>query len=119
MPLEPDVKPMFGCFAVYVKEKIMLVLRDRKDHHDANGIWIATVKEHHESLKKKFPSLQSVFILSEGKSETNWQMIPVDAEDFESSAIEVCECILNYDKRIGRIPKQRKRRKRESRKVIT
>ena len=108
LSLEPVLKPMFGCYALYVREKIMLVLRDRNEHSEANGIWIATSKEFHESLKKDFPSMRSVYILSDGKAETNWQMIPKDADDFESSAIKVCEFILNDDKRIGRIPKPRK-----------
>jgi len=113
LPLEPVVKPMFGCYAVYIGEKIMLVLRNRKDHSEANGIWIATSKEYHESLKKDFPSMQSVFILSEGKTETNWQMIPKDADDFETSAIKACELILANDKRIGRIPKPGKSKRKK------
>ncbi len=103
---------MFGCYAIYAGEKIMLVLRDRKDHSEANGIWIATSKEHHQSLKDDFPSLHSVMILSEGKSETSWQMISKDADDFESSAIKACEFILQNDRRIGRIPKARKKVRR-------
>ena len=63
LPLDPAIKPMFGCYAIYVGEKIMLVLRNRKDHQDANGIWIATSKEHHVSLKKDFPSLHSILII--------------------------------------------------------
>ena len=41
---------------------------------DANGVWIATGKEHHASLKKVLPSMKSVYILSNGKNETGWQM---------------------------------------------
>jgi len=109
--LDPAVKPMFGCHAVYVGEKIMLIMRNQEDHPDANGVWIATSKVYHESLKKELPSLCSVYILSEGKAETNWQMIPVDAEDFESSVIHACELILDGDQRIGRIPKARRKKK--------
>ncbi len=111
-PLNIVIKPMFGCHAIYVRERIMIILRQRDDHEDANGIWIATSKEHHASLKKELPTLHSVFILSDGKKETEWQMIHVDADDFESSAIRVCELILKGDARVGRIPKGRSGRKK-------
>ncbi len=105
--IEFATKPMFGCHAIYVREKIMLILRNREDHEDANGVWIATSREHHASLKKEIPSLHSVYILSNGKGETEWQMIHVDADDFESSAIRLCEMVLKGDHRIGKIPKKK------------
>jgi hypothetical protein len=108
--LEPLVRPMFGAHAVYVREKIVMVLREHKDHEEANGVWLATSKEHHASLKKELPSMQSIYILSGGKNETGWQMIPADADDFESSADHVCDLILKGDVRIGKIPKARKKK---------
>ena len=65
-PLPYVVKPFFGCYGVYAGDKIMLILRERADHTEANGVWIATSYEHHESLKKIFPSLQAVTILNDG-----------------------------------------------------
>lgn len=112
-PLPVRVKPMFGCHAVYLDEKILLITRKKSDHTEANGLWIATDKQHHASLKKELPSLHSVFILSEGKDETNWQMIHENADDFEESAVKVCEMISKGDKRIGKIPKSKKRSKRK------
>ncbi|HLG35437.1 MAG TPA: hypothetical protein VI757_11200 [Bacteroidia bacterium] len=111
--LNPVVKPMFGSFAVYVGEKIMLVLRDRKDHPEANGVWLATSGEYHASLKKDFPSMCSVYILSGGKSETQWQMLPLSADDFETSVNKACGFILRGDERIGSVPKPRKKRSRK------
>ncbi len=109
-PLNIVIKPMFGCHAIYLREKIMIILRQRDDHEDANGIWMATSTEHHASLKKEFPSMHSVFLLSDGKKETEWQMIPVEADDFERSAIRICEMILKGDARVGKIPKARKKK---------
>ena len=106
--IHPFVRPMFGCHAVYVGDKIVLVLRNRKDHLEANGVWIATSREHHASLKKELPSMCSVYLLSDGKAETNWQMIPVDVDSFEEEALRVCELILEGDKRIGRVPKRKR-----------
>jgi hypothetical protein len=112
LPLNPRVNPMFGAFAVYVGEKIVLALRNKEDHQEANGVWIATRSEYHSSLKKIFPSMRSIYLLSDGKAETQWQMLPLDADDFESSALKVCELILRGDERIGRIPKPKKRKKK-------
>jgi hypothetical protein len=112
LPLNPRVNPMFGAFAVYVGEKIMLALRNKDAHEEANGVWIATKSEHHASLKKDFPSMRSIYLLSDGKAETQWQMLPFDADDFESSALKACELILRGDERIGRIPKPRKKKKK-------
>ena len=102
---------MFGAFAVYVGEKIVLVLRQRESHEEANGVWLATKKEYHTSLKGILPSMRSIYILSDGKAETEWQMLPLDSDDFESSATKACELILRGDERIGRIPKPRKKKK--------
>lgn len=109
-PLDPHTRPMFGAHAIYVREKIVMVVRDRETHTEANGIWIATSKEHHESLKKELPCMQSIYLLSDGKAETSWQMIPADDDNFETLATHICDLILKNDPRIGRIPKARKKK---------
>lgn len=108
--LDISVRPMFGCHAVYAGEKLMLIMRKKETHPEANGLWLSTDFEHHASLKKLFPSLRSVYILSDGKAETAWQMIPYDADDFEESATLACELVLKKDPRIGKIPKSKKKK---------
>jgi hypothetical protein len=111
--LSPWTRPMFGCLAVYVREKIVLILRDRPTHPADNGVWIATVEEHHESLRLEFPTMRSVDLF--GKEVTSWQVLPADAKDFEQAALRACELILAKDERIGKVPKGRgTRRKRSS-----
>ena len=100
---------MFGCHAVYAGDKIVLVLRNRPDHIEANGVWVATKKEFHDSLKKDLPSLRSVYLLSDGVSETNWQMIPLESDSFEEEVTKACELILEGDKRIGNVPKRKRK----------
>ena len=46
---------MFGCLAVYVAEKIVLILRDKRTETADNGVWLATTEEHHQSLRREFP----------------------------------------------------------------
>jgi hypothetical protein len=102
----PLTKAMFGCTAVYVRDKIMLALRDSTHETADNGIWLATTTEHHASLQREFPSMRSIGVL--GKSVTGWQLLPADADDFEESAIRACELILARDPRIGKIPPVRR-----------
>lgn len=108
--LNPRVNPMFGCHAIYVGEAIMLITRNRDSHPADNGVWIATLLEHHEGLRKEFPSMRSVAVL--GNGETNWQNIPADADDFEESVLRACSLIRKGDKRFGKIPKKKKPKKK-------
>jgi hypothetical protein len=62
--LYPIVKPMFGCHSVYIGDKIVLSLRDKND--DDSGVWIATKKEYHSSLKKDLPCMRSIKIFGPG-----------------------------------------------------
>jgi hypothetical protein len=101
-PLSPWTRPMFGCLAVYVQEKIVLILRDKEDHAADNGVWLATTEEHHESLRREFPTMRSIRVLGSGV--TSWQVLPAGSEDFEGAALRACELILSKDSRIGKIP---------------
>ena len=108
--LSPRTHPMFGCLAVYVAEKIVLILRDKPAPEADNGVWLATAVRHHESLRGEFPSMRSIQVL--GKEVTGWQVLPADAPDFESAALRACELIAAGDPRIGKIPVGRRRAKR-------
>lgn len=106
--LSPQVRPMFGCHAVYVKEKIIFILREKPDHTHSNGVWLATSKEHHASLKIIFPNLKSIPVLGSGV--TGWQMLQSSDDNFESSVLQACEMVLDRDPRIGKIPQSKKSR---------
>jgi len=108
--LSPRTHPMFGCLAVYVEDKIVLVLRDKvlrdKGEKTAdNGVWLATTQEHHQSLRLEFPNMRSIQVL--GKKVTGWQVLPADAPDFEAAALRACELIVARDPRIGKVPGSR------------
>ena len=106
--LSSYTRPMFGCLAIYVEDKIVLILRDKPSHEADNGVWLATTTEHHESLRDEFPSMRSIGVL--GKQVTGWQVLPASAPDFEESALHACELVLARDARIGKVPGERKRK---------
>ena len=102
--------PMFGSLAVYVGEKIVFILRDKRDSTADNGVWLATTQEHHESLRREFPNMRSIQVLR--KKITGWQILPVDAPDFEQAALRACELVIARDPRIGKVPGARGPRRR-------
>ena len=106
-PLFPTTRPMFGCLALYVGRKIVLILRYKRQAASDNGVWLATTREHHESLRREFPNMRSIAVL--GKGTTGWQILPADAPDLEEAAIRACELILAGDPRIGKVPRARRR----------
>jgi hypothetical protein len=97
---------MFGCLAVYIAEKIVFILRHKREHAADNGVWLATTQEHHRSLRQEFPNMRSIQVL--GERVTGWQILPVDADDFEESALRACELVLEGDARIGKVPGARR-----------
>ncbi len=111
-PLLPHTRSMFGCLAVYVEDKIVFLLRDKRDGTADNGVWLATTPEHHESLRREFPNMRSIQLL--GKETTGWQVLPADSLDFEEAALRACELILAGDSRIGKVPKRRVSRVKKS-----
>jgi hypothetical protein len=105
--LPTETRIMFGCLAVYLGDKIVLILRERRDPPADNGVWIATTEEHHESLARDFPSMRSIQLF--GDKITGWQVLPADAPDFEQAALHACELIVARDPRIGKVPKSRQK----------
>jgi hypothetical protein len=116
-PLEPEIRPMFSGFAVYVGEKIMLMLRDSPKHPEDNGVWlvfseIANLDD--PRLRKDFPSLRLIGLL--GGKIGHWRLIPAESQTFESEALYACDCLLKHDARFGRIPQSRQTRSSKPRK---
>ena len=105
--LSPYTRPLFGCVAVYVQDKIVLVLRDKRTSTEDNGVWLATTREHHQSLRREFPSMRSIKVL--GAEITGWQVLPADEPDFEQAAMRACELVLAKDPRIGKVPGARRK----------
>lgn len=104
--LNPIVKPMFGCYAIYIEDKIVMILREKKDKTKRDdGVWLATQVENHKELQTIFPSMRSIELF--GTPPTAWQTLPVTSKDFEDSVFRACELIREGSPLIGRIPKKR------------
>lgn len=108
--ISPTTKPMFGAYGVYVESKIVFILRDRPSSPEDNGVWLATIGEHHKSLQKIFPNMRSLKLFGPGA--TGWQILPLDADDFEESVLKACQMVLKNDLRIGKIPKTKFKKKK-------
>ena len=105
--LDITSKPMFGFVYVYLGEKLILLLRERPNQPERNGLWLATMSEHLASLKEEFPLLPSSCVISSGKN--GWLFLPASLEVFESYAVRACGLIVNYDVRIGVLAAEQKR----------
>jgi hypothetical protein len=110
-PLEPEVRPMFSGFAVYVGEKIVLMLRDSLKQPKDNGVWLVFSEAANladPGVRQDFPSLRLIDLL--GGKIAHWRLIPADSSTFESEALHACELLLKHDLRFGRVPQSRQAR---------
>ncbi len=107
--LELRTRPMFGCTAVYVGEKIVLVFCDREKMKEDIGIWVCIPDIHTEAMKRDFPALRGVSFFENENSA--WQCLPQDNPEFEELALQFCAMIRKKDPRIGRVPKPKRTKK--------
>ncbi len=104
--LSPTINPMFGGFAIYIGEKMVLFLYDQEKWPDFRGVSLATTPDHYRSLAREFSSTRDAGPQKIG--ERPWLLIPAGAVDFEEQVLKACEMILNGDPRIGRAPEEKK-----------
>lgn len=104
--LAPTTRPMFGCTAVYVGEKIVMALREKPGDLQDNGVWLATTEAHHTSLQKDFPAMRSIAVF--GGTVSGWQVLPAESDDFEDAALRACAMVRAGDARIGKVPKPKR-----------
>ncbi|MFC5860820.1 TfoX/Sxy family protein [Acidicapsa dinghuensis] len=108
-PLDPEIRPMFSGYAVYIGDKIVCMLRDSAKATEDNGLWLVlseSTDPADPSLRKEFPSLRRIVLL--GDKISHWLLIPADGPDFETESLHACDLIRRHDARIGRIPESRK-----------
>jgi len=81
------------------------MLRKTGKSDGLNGVFVATVKEHHQTLLKDVPALKSFTLDTGEKYESHWKFLAEEDDAFEKSAIRICELVSRGDKRIGKATK--------------
>jgi hypothetical protein len=99
-PLRPEVKKLLGCYALYDNKKMLLLLRDKEDHPEFNGIFIATTPAHFQDLQNELHTSKMEFDLDGERN--GWIFISEDIVDFEEKVKKACTMIKNGDSRIGK-----------------
>ncbi|MEO5685377.1 MAG: hypothetical protein ABIQ88_22205 [Chitinophagaceae bacterium] len=102
LPANVVIRPAIGMYYIYWEKKIVLIFRKVSKNARHNGLWIATNKEQHASLKAELPAITN-FVFDEGATvDSAWLQLKDDHDDFETTAIRICELISHRDKRIGK-----------------
>jgi hypothetical protein len=96
-------KPMFGCLAIYLRGRLMLVLASREEPW--NGLLIPTDHQFHDSIIKDFRDVVQHSVLKK------WLYLPEATEDFETVASDIVEAVRMNDLRFGVEPKESVKRK--------
>lgn len=100
---------MFSGFAVYIGDRLVMMLRDHPKTPQDNGVWLVLSEgtaPTDEKLRRELPSLRRIETLA--NKIHHWLLIPSDGADFEAEALSVCDLLLRNDPRLGRIPQSRK-----------
>ena len=105
-PLELRLKPMFGMQAIYHGEKVLLMLRDSAKKPEANGIWVAIAEGKRKSITEEIPAFRQIDGFEKEDKGSQWLLLSPADDNFERSAMKICELIRRSDPRIGRIPKR-------------
>jgi hypothetical protein len=92
-------KPMFGCLAIYLHGRLMLVLASGQEPW--NGLLIPTEHQSHDAIVKEFQEVVQHSVLKK------WLYLPEAIEDFETVASDIVEAVRMNDQRFGVEPKER------------
>ena len=96
-------KKMFGCQAVYLFGKLVLVLAAKEEPW--NGLLVCTSREFHPLLIVEYPCLQPHPILRK------WLYLTQNYDGFEEAAQKLVLQAMKNDPRIGVEPGMRKRKR--------
>src|SRR5579871_3328688 len=102
-------KSMFGGMAVYVFERLMLLLVEptKSGRWKWHGVSVCTDLEQHAAIQAEFPALLPHGVLKK------WLYIDSRHADFEATMEAVARRIAMNDRRFGILPKPAKSRKKK------
>jgi hypothetical protein len=106
-------RPMFGCHALYVDEKIIFMLRRKDDPNTRrdDGLWVAmSDPSHARTLRKDYGALRELemFRNEERQGFAGWLNLPCDDDGFEDAALSLCRRVAKGDPRLGKVPKPKR-----------
>ncbi|MFS4459717.1 TfoX/Sxy family DNA transformation protein [Bdellovibrio sp. HCB2-146] len=97
-------KSMFGGFAYYLGEKMILVLFEKGDKN-WNGCMFPVEKEFQDQARARFPELKPHLILPK------WLYLPIATEGFDDIVSEVIPRVIRRNSFWGSIPKPKSKKK--------
>ena len=98
---------MFGCLAIYLYGRLMLVLASGEEPW--NGLLIPTEHQFHDAIVKEFNDVVQHPVLKK------WLYLPEATEDFETVASDIVDAVRMNDQRFGVEPQERiSKRKRKA-----
>jgi hypothetical protein len=107
--LHPEVRRMFSGWAVYVGNRLFMMLLDHAKNSDDNGVWLVFSEGTDPAdtlLRQDLPSLRPIRGMASKIS--HWLVLPSDGAEFEKEVLRACDLILSSDRRLGRIPQSRR-----------
>lgn len=99
-PVRPQIRKMLGGYALFVNKKNIMLLRERENHPEYNGIFVATQPEYFDALEAEIHASPMEFDID--GSEHCWIFISEDLEDFDAKVKIACELVKAGDERIGK-----------------
>jgi hypothetical protein len=99
-------KRMFGGLAVYVFERLMLVLVEptRTGRWTWHGVLVCTERDHHAGIVRDFPAVAPHDVLRK------WLFIDSSHPDFEPTMERMARAVARNDPRFGVAPRAGKKR---------
>lgn len=99
-PVRPQIKKMLGCYGLFANKKLLLLLRDRENHPEFNGVFVATQPEFFDKLQNEI-HVSQMYIDLDGVPHS-WIFLSEDLPDFDDKVKKACELIKGGDERIGK-----------------
>ncbi len=99
-PVRPAIKQILGCYALVHNQKLLLLLRERDNQPEFNGVFVATEPKFFDELQNEIHSSNMEFDIDGAPH--SWLFISEDLNDFEAKVQKACDLIKAGDNRIGK-----------------
>jgi hypothetical protein len=99
-PVRPQIRKMLGGYGLFVNQKNIMLLRERANQPEFNGVFVATQPEFFDDLQNEIHLSAMEFDID--GSHHSWIFISEDLEDFDAKVKIACELVKAGDERIGK-----------------